>query len=296
MNRGWGWFLYPGFTVLVVFFFSMFLWNVGLSFLKWPGFGPPEFAGVDNYRRMIENQDFWESWIHVAYYVIPFSLLPTGLALLLAAASYETFIGKWLSKLVPVARSGFFLPQIVPISISALIWMWILDQPTSFLVSFSEAVGWETAPDSWLREPIPALLVLSVFMLWLQMGFAYIVFIAGLSRLNPTLLEAAHLDGAGRWARLRWIIAPSLKPEIFVILVFLTVGAIKVFAPVYYLTGGDPYGSTSSPATFAISNFYGGRSVGYGSAITTTLAVVIAVGLGVTFWIVNRIRARGEQQ
>jgi raffinose/stachyose/melibiose transport system permease protein len=132
-------------------------------------------------------------------------------------------------------------------------------------------------------------------MLWLQMGFAYIVFIAGLSRLNPTLLEAAHLDGAGRWARLRWIIAPSLKPEIFVILVFLTVGAIKVFAPVYYLTGGDPYGSTSSPATFAISNFYGGRSVGYGSAITTTLAVVIAVGLGVTFWIVNRIRARGEQ-
>jgi raffinose/stachyose/melibiose transport system permease protein len=75
------------------------------------------------------------------------------------------------------------------------------------------------------------------------------------------------------------------------VLLFLTVGALKVFAPVFYLTGGGPYSSTTSPATFAIDSFFGGASVGIGSALVTTLALIIGGLLAITFLIV-RLRAR----
>ena len=78
-------------------------------------------------------------------------------------------------------------------------------------------------------------------------------------------------------------------------LLFLTVGALKVFAPVFYLTGGGPNGATMSPATFAIDSFFGGASVGIGSALVTTLALIIALFLGLVFLIV-KLRARGVKR
>lgn len=290
-QRGYGWFLYPGVAVLVLFFFGMFFWNVGISLLKWPGYGPAKWVGFDNFRIIFENKDFWESWSHAAFYVIPFSLLPTALGLVLAVATYDAFVGRFGSKLVPVARTGFFLPQIVPIAVSGMIWMWMLDGSGGALNSLLDGLGLGSLTQEWLREPDTALLAVSAFMLWLQTGFAYVVFLAGLSRLDPSILEASQLDGANWTQRLRWITGPSLRPEAFVVLLFLTVGALKVFAPVFYLTGGGPYTSTTSPATFAIDSFFGGASVGIGSALVTTLALIIGGLLAITFLIV-RLRAR----
>lgn len=290
-SRGYGWFLYPGLGVLVVFFFGMFLWNVGISTLKWPGYGPAKWVGLDNYRLIFENADFWESWSHALFYILPFSLLPTLIGLVLAVATYDAFIGRFGSRLIPVARTGFFLPQIVPIAVSGMIWLWMLDGADGAVNSLLRDVGLDLWTQEWLREPATALIAVSVFMLWLQTGFAYVVFLAGLSRLDPTIVEASQLDGANWYQRLRWITGPSLRPEVFVILLFLTVGALKVFAPIFYLTGGGPYGSTSSPASFAIDSFFGGASVGIGSALVTTLAVIIGALLAVTFAVV-RLRAR----
>jgi raffinose/stachyose/melibiose transport system permease protein len=286
-TRGYGWFLYPGLGVLVVFFFGMFFWNVGIGLLKWPGYGPAKWVGLDNFRIIFENKDFWESWAHAAWYVVPFSLLPTVIGLVLAVATYDAFVGKWGSKMVSVARTGFFLPQIVPIAVSGMIWMWMLDGSGGALNSLLDGVGLGSLRQEWLREPDTALLAVSAFMLWLQTGFAYVVFLAGLSRLDPSIVEASELDGANWAQRLRWVTGPSLRPETFVVLLFLTIGALKVFAPVFYLTGGGPYGSTTSPATFAIDSFFGGASVGIGSALVTTLALIIGAVLGLTFLIVK---------
>lgn len=294
-QQGYGWFLYPGLGVLVVFFFGMFFWNVGIGLLKWPGYGPAKWVGLDNFRIIFENKDFWESWIHGAFYVIPFSLIPTALGLVLAVATYDAFVGKFGSKLVPVARTGFFLPQIVPIAVSGMIWMWMLDGSGGALNTLLEQMGLDSQTKEWLREPDTALLAVAFFMLWLQTGFAYVVFLAGLSRLDPSVLEASQLDGANWAQRLRWITGPSLRPEAFVVLLFLTVGALKVFAPVFYLTGGGPNGATMSPATFAIDSFFGGASVGIGSALVTTLALIIALFLGLVFLIV-KLRAREVKQ
>ncbi|NBX22918.1 MAG: sugar ABC transporter permease [Microbacteriaceae bacterium] len=273
-RRGYGWFLYPGFIVLVVFFGTMFVWNIGISFLKWPGYGPAKWIGFDNYVHLFDKPEFWESWTHALFYVVPFALLPTVVGLALASIVYEAFRGTISRALVPFARAGFFLPQIVPISVAGLIWLWMLDSMSV----------------TWLTEPLPALLVLSVFMFWLQMGFAFVVYLAGFSRLEPALLEAASLDGAGWWHRLRYISGPAVWPETSVILVFLGVGALKVFAPVYYLTGGGPYDSTISPATYAVTSFFGGRSVGFASAVSTVLALVILIAVVTVLTVSTRLR------
>ncbi|MEY4532773.1 MAG: hypothetical protein RI926_542 [Actinomycetota bacterium] len=286
-TRGYGWFLYPGLAVLVVFFFGMFFWNVGIGLLKWPGYGPAKWVGFDNFRIIFENKDFWESWAHAAWYVVPFSLLPTVIGLVLAVATYDAFVGKWGSKMVSVARTGFFLPQIVPIAVSGMIWMWMLNGSDGAINSLLDGLGLGSLQQDWLREPDTALIAVSAFMLWLQTGFAYVVFLAGLSRLDPSIVEASELDGANWAQRLRWVTGPSLRPETFVVLLFLTIGALKVFAPVFYLTGGGPYGSTTSPATFAIDSFFGGASVGIGSALVTTLALIIGAVLGLTFLVVK---------
>ena len=273
-QRGYGWFLYPGFAVLVMFFGAMFTWNIGISFLKWPGYGPATWIGFDNYTHLFDKPEFWESWTHAFFYVLPFALLPALVGLALASAVYESFRGHISRALVPIARAGFFLPQIVPISVAGLIWLWMLDSMSL----------------TWLDDPIPALLVLSAFMFWLQMGFAFVVYLAGFSRLDPALLEAADLDGANWWQRLRYISGPSVWPETSVILVFLGVGALKVFAPVYYLTGGGPYDSTISPASYAVTSFFGGRSVGYASAVSTVLALVIFVVVVTVLAVSSRVK------
>ena len=277
-SRGYGWYLYPSFIVLAGFFASMFFWNVGISFLRWPGFGPAKFNGLDNYRQVFHNSDFWTSWAHAFFYVIPFALVPTLLGLLLAALVFGAFQGRWGRALAPLARTGLFLPQIVPISISALIWLWLLSTIP--------------ATTDWLDQPPTAMAATSFLMLWMQTGLAFVIYLAGMSRVDSSQLEAAQLDGANWWQRLRWIITPVLGPETVVILVFLIIGALKVFAPVYYFTGGGPFDSTQSPAVFAVINFFGGKSVGYATAITTILALVIGVTLLLITGILRLIRGR----
>ena len=294
-TRGYGWFLYPGFIVLVVFFFGMLFWNMGISLLKWPGFGPAKFIGFENYTNIFTNEDFWYSWLHAFYYVIPFSLIPTLLGLVLAVSSYETFVGKWLRKIIPVARTGFFLPQVVPIAVSGVIWLWMLDESNGVINQVLTNLSGNSVAIDWVAQPMTALIALSLFMIWLQTGFAYVVFLAGLSRLDPAIVEASHLDGANWWQRLRWITAPSLTPEVFVVLLFLSVGALKVFAPVFYLTFGGPRASTTSPATFAINSFFGGQYVGYGSAVTTMLAVLIGLVVAAVFGIAKLRSKAGEK-
>lgn len=279
-SAGYGWFLYPSFVVLAGFFAAMFIWNVGISLLKWPGYGPAKFNGLDNYRRVFENSDFWTSWAHAFYYVIPFALAPALLGLLLAGLVFGAFQGRWGRVLAPLARTGLFLPQIVPMSISALIWLWLLSTMPSTV--------------DWLDQPPSALMATSLLMLWMQTGLAFVIYLAGMSRVDSSQLEAAQLDGANWWQRLRWIIAPVLGPETVVILVFLIIGALKVFAPVYYFTGGGPFDSTQSPAVFAVINFFGGKSVGYATAITTMLALVIGVTLLVVTGILRLIRGKRE--
>jgi raffinose/stachyose/melibiose transport system permease protein len=285
-------FLYPSFFILAAFVVTMLVWNMLLSFMRFPGYGNGKWIGFKNYIDLLSEQPFWDACLHSLYYVIPMALIPAALALLLAVAVFDAFKGVISEKLVPWVRGGFYLPQVIPIAITGTLWGWLLDGEQGVINALLRNWGLGHLQHDWLGRPIPALMSLTVVMIWLQLGFAFVIFLSGLARLDTATLEAASVDGASWWQRLRYIALPSLRPEILVVLLITVVGGLKVFAPVVYLTFGGPQGSTSSAATYAVHSFFGGQFIGGGSAVTTIMALTIGVGVSFIAFAFNRVSRR----
>jgi raffinose/stachyose/melibiose transport system permease protein len=275
-------FLLPSFLVMVVFVVGGLIWNFGISFLRWPGFGPAKFVGFDNYVRLAQNQTFWDSFLHALYYVIPMSIIPMVLGFVLASLTHDYFRGRAGRWALPLVRGGLYLPQIVPIAVAGVVWGWLLNNATGVVDVTLREWGLDALALDWLNNAQLALLSLSFIMVWLQLGFTFVIFVSGLGRVDQSMVEAASLDGASWWQRMRWVIVPELRPEIYVVSLLTVVGALKVFAPVFYITRGGPSGATASPSTLAVLSFFGGTpSVGFGSAVSTILAILLGVGAAI---------------
>jgi ABC-type sugar transport system permease subunit len=126
-----------------------------------------------------------------------------------------------------------------------------------------------------------------VIMVWVQLGFPVVIFMAGLQRVDPALYEAAEMDGASWMKRFRHITVPQIKPEVYVVLLWTTIAALKVFGPIYVLTRGGPGGATNVPAYYSYQNFFERTQVGYGAAIATVLTLLI-VALSIVFLRIQR--------
>jgi len=116
-----------------------------------------------------------------------------------------------------------------------------------------------------------------VVLIWVQIGYPVVIFMAALQRVDPELYEAAELDGANWFQRFRAITVSIIRPEIYVVTLTTTIAALKVFGPVYVLTRGGPGTSTIVPAYYAYSEFFQAQQVGYGATIATALTLVIGV-------------------
>ena len=116
-----------------------------------------------------------------------------------------------------------------------------------------------------------------VVMVWVQLGYPVVVFMAALQRVDPELYEAAELDGANWFQRFTAITMSIIRPEIFVVTLTCTIAALKVFGPVYIITRGGPAGATLVPAYYAYQEFFTKRNVGYGATIATVLTIVVVI-------------------
>lgn len=269
-------FLYPSFFILAAFIVTMLVWNIALSFTSFPGFGKAKWVGFKNYANLFTDTLFWESVLHSLYYVIPMAIIPTVLSVFLAAAVFDAFRGRVARVFLPWVRAGLYLPQVIPIAIAGTIWGWILSQE-GLLNQLLKNLGWQQLTVDWLEVPVPALVSLSGIMIWLQFGFGFVIFLAGLARVDIYAVEAAQVDGANWWQRFIHLTLPTLRPEILVVTLITVVGALKVFAPVAYITFGGPWGSTQSAATYAVGSFFGGNSIGTGATVSTLLALIIGI-------------------
>lgn len=292
---GYDLFLWVPFSILILFVGGALLWNIGISTVKWYGYGPiRKFVGFGNYAEVFADQGFWQAFGHAFVFVIPMAIIPTLLGLLIASLTFDFLSTNYASKVATFIRSSLYLPQIIPVMIGGLIWKFILDPDRGSLNLLLKSLGLGSLAKDWAHDPVAATLSLSFVLVWIQLGYTVVIFLSGLSRINPYVLEAAQMDGANWWQRFRFITARELTPEISVVLLTSVVGALKVFAPVYYVTGGGPDGATSVPSTYSFDAFFGGNRVGYASAVTVILAGVITI---VALFIVRaqRKQLRGEE-
>jgi multiple sugar transport system permease protein len=133
---------------------------------------------------------------------------------------------------------------------------------------------------NWLREPWPAKIAIATLGIWKGVGWTMVIFLAGLQSIPQTLHEAAAVDGAGSWRRLRDVTLPLMRNTLLFVLVILMIGAFQVFISVYVMTGGKPLHRTDVILTYMYSNAFEFLDLGYGSAISYMLAgMVFALSL-----------------
>jgi raffinose/stachyose/melibiose transport system permease protein len=174
-------------------------------------------------------------------------------------------------------RSGLYLPQVIPVAVTGIIWAWILHPSYGALNSILETLNLGALAQNWLGDPTYALPSVMLVLVWVQIGYPVVMFMSGLQRVDPELLEAASIDGASWWQRFARISVHLVRPEIYVVLVTTTIAALKIFGQVFVLTRGGPGNATLVPSYFAYQNFFERANVGYGSAIATVLTLIIVV-------------------
>lgn len=276
-QRSYGWYLLPLGLLFTVVVLGPFLANVAFSLFRWRGGrAPMRFDGLGNYVQLLGDAEFWQAFQNSVFMILAITVVPTALGLLLAAVLFD-YLGKTFgAAAISVLRGCYYLPQILPIAVAGFIWAWILATDDGALNAVLGALGVQASPD-WLGSPQLAIVAVMLMLIWLQIGYPTVIFMAALERVDPELYEAAELDGAGWWSRFVLITVPQIRPEVFVVVLTATVAALKVFAPILILTGGGPEGSTVVPSYYAYRNFFELSQVGYGSTIATVMSLVIFV-------------------
>ncbi|MEV8538565.1 sugar ABC transporter permease [Streptomyces sp. NPDC051572] len=270
-------FLVPGALAALAVIVIPFLMNTAVSFTSWQGVGDPKWTGLANYRDLLDDAEFWASFRHSLFMVVAMAAVPTIVGLVLAAALFDYIAKHFGTRMAAILRACFYLPQVLPIAVAGIVWSWILAPDNGSLNALLKAVGLGSWQQDWLGDPDIALYSVMGVMVWVQLGFPLVVFMAGLQRVDPQLYEAAELDGAGWWRRFWHITLPQIRPEIYVVLTWCTIAALKVFGAVYVLTKGGPGGATDVPSYFSFTTFFEKTQVGYGAAISTVLTVIILV-------------------
>lgn len=276
-QRGYWFYLIPGLVLFGFIIAVPLLWNVFLSFTSWRGILPPQWIGLQNWIALFQDAEFWASFRNSVAMIVAMVIVPTLLGLLIAALLFDLVGKKFGGRLASFLRATYYLPQILPVAVAAIVIGWILRPQNGALNTVLGAVGLGSLEHNWLGSPDTALLSIMVVMVWVQIGYPIVIFMAALQRVDPELYEAAELDGANWFQRFRWITVSIIRPEIFVVTLTCTIGALKVFGPVFTLTRGGPGTATMVPSYYSYTEFFNAQQVGYGATIATALTIVIAV-------------------
>ena len=285
-NRFWLYML-PGLLMLLWIIIIPAVWNIYLSFTNYRGIKPPKFIGLDNWARLMKDTTFWVSFRNSIWMIIAMVVVPILLGLILSSLVFDVVQKKFGTKAASTMRAIYYFPQLLPIAVASLVMGWIFRPENGALNALLKAIGLGGLQHDWLGKPDTSLIFLMLIMIWIQVGYPLVIFMSGLQRVDPELYEAAGLDGANWWQKFRVVTLPSIIPELLVVILTATIGALKTFAPVYLLTKGGPGTSTTVPSYYSYNQFFQVQQVGYGAAISTALTVVIIV-FSIVFTLVQK--------
>lgn len=280
-------YLIPGIIGIVCIIIIPFVWNIYLSFTQWRGVGKIKYIGLKNWERLFADKTFWQSFINSFWIIVAIVVIPTILGLLISSVLTDVIQKKFGGKIASTLRALYYLPQLLPVAVAAIIMGWIFRPEDGVINSIFSTFGLDSLQHNWLGSPNTALPVLMFILGWIQLGYPIVIFMSGLQRVNPELYEAASLDGANWFQKFLVVTLPSIIPELLVVTLTATIGALKTFAPVYLLTKGGPGTRTIVPSYYSYNQFFQVQQIGYGAAISTALTVVIIL-FAIVFTIIQK--------
>lgn len=276
-----GRFLLPALVLFGLVFIVPFIGSVPLSFSDWNGISRFSFNGLGNFKQVVTSTEFLSALEHNAVMVGSFFLLSNvvalGLALLLnrRPAGYQIY------------RTLIFLPSILSLVATGFIWSVMLDPEIGVVNPMLKSIGLGFFQPQWLASPHLALATVVVVSWWQWGGVPMVIYGAGLKSIPTELIDAAHVDGAEGFRRLRYVVLPLLRPAIVVTTILTFVTAFQSFAVVYVLEGieGAPGGATDVVGTliyrtaFGTGAFSSTSNLGFSEANALGVMVIIGAAL-----------------
>ncbi|MBY3197571.1 carbohydrate ABC transporter permease [Rhizobium laguerreae] len=262
--------LVPALAIYAVFALYPMLNVVILSFQKWNGLDPNrQFVGLANYSAIFTKDPvFWVAFRNTVIWTVMSLIFPPMVGLLLALSLNQKIFGR------NGLRAIFYLPVIIaPIAVATM-WKWMYDPFFGLFSQLLTSWGMQGWINDWLGNRDIALYSVFVAYLWQTVGFSMVLFLAGLQNVSQTLVEAARIDGAGRWAVFKHVTLPALRPTITIVLVLSVISSLKAFDIVYGLTGGGPAQSTQMLALWAFTQAMQIFDFGRGAAISVVLLLI----------------------
>lgn len=274
-------FLAPTILGLAVFRLIPIVWSFGLSFTDWQIFDTPRFAGFDNYTALFTSAATLKAFGVTAAFMAMYVPGVTALSLLLALILNTRLRG------MALFRGAFFLPYITATVAVALVWRWIFSTRFGLLNAALDWVG-ITANPAWLADPAFALPAVAIVAVWKDAGFFMLLFLAGLQTIDDGLYEAARMDGARRWQRIRDITLPLLARSIFLVVILAAIRSTQTFEITYALTAGGPNGATTTLGFAIYLRAFVDFEMGHAAAMAYALCAI----LGLLTLIGFRVRQR----
>ncbi|QFY63242.1 sugar ABC transporter permease (plasmid) [Rhizobium grahamii] len=265
--------LAPALVVYLLFAVYPMVDVIRMSFSSWNGLSPDaKFVGLANYRAiMTQDPVFWGALTNTILWTAFAVIIPNLISFCLALALNQNIPGKSGLRVI------FYLPVIIASIAVATIWKWMYDPFfglfNSLLTSW-HLDGWIM---DWLGDKKIALWSVFVAHVWQSVGFSMVLFLAGLQSVSTTLIEAARIDGAGRWGVFRYVTLPALGPTITVVFVLSLINSLKAFDIVYGMTGGGPAQSTQMLAMWAYTQSMQLGVFGRGAAVSVVLLLITLV-------------------
>ncbi|MGG3310543.1 sugar ABC transporter permease [Paenibacillus lautus] len=277
----------PYFLHFIIFVAGPLAASLYFSFSDYDMLNPPEWSGLDNFRRMAEDSMFWRSLWNTLYFAVLFVPLQTFLALVLAVALNQRLKGlKWF-------RMAHFIPVISSWTVILYVADAIFNPRFGLANTLLAKLGLEG--QGWLQDPKLAIPLLVFIAVWKGIGYIMVIYLAGLQSVPGDLYEAAEIDGAGALRKFRYITVPLISPTTFLVVIMSTISTFQAFEQIYVLTGrgdissaGGPNNSSLVMMLYLYREGFTFMRMGYASAIAWVLFMIL--------FLLTLIQLRGQKK
>jgi multiple sugar transport system permease protein len=265
-------FVLPAVIFTGVFFILPLIMTIFMSLHEWPLLGESRFIGFQNYVDLFtRDTQFWNSlWFTTRY-----TLLVTP-AIFILAFVLALLVNLPL-RMVGVFRTIYFLPAVIGLGTSSLLWVWLFNDRVGVINAIMRGLGLIERPIIWLADTNYVMGAIIISIVWKTVGFTMVLLLTGMQAIPSELYEAAKVDGANYWDRLRYIMLPLLRRTFALALILSVIGSYLAFDQFYIMTAGGPQNQTISVVYWIYKNSFTNFKLGYGASMSIVLLGILVI-------------------
>jgi multiple sugar transport system permease protein len=268
-------FLFPGLALYLVWTVYPLFYQLYISFFDWkiiPG-QTSTFVGLANYQQALTDKIFWLALGNTALYTLVTVVGQMVVGFTLAILVNRVVFAKRLF------RTIYYLPVVTSWVVVSFLFLYLFSPGSSGMINhvLVDVIHVLPKPVSWYANANTAWIAIYALGIWKGMGWSMVIFLAALQNIPQELYEAAAIDGAGEWQRIRYLTLPLIRRTTMFVLIALIIGGFQVFISVLLITNGGPLHRTEVSLTYMFNQAFGSLNFGYGAALSYLLAIVIVI-------------------